>query len=269
MSSKLRTRFPFLFLVLSSPNLSFCLHAKFFASTSFCACYLHKYDNCSDNPEVLKILKKNKMFLSKTQSLLVFDSLPFEESQKTSFTTESKELMGKLDTFSKDSKIPSNCTKNIEKVLSMEKDFVTKTLAMTEVQPNTKLTSEEIAVIKKKMKEIRDAGIDVLEVLHLIDIEVLYDEKKEKKVSDAMSTAKDNIKELELLTNDAEDPAKKELTDLIKLLNEFLNMFTPEFKLKSRKGFEDLLELYVKWKKEVKHLNLQEQLESLRLMLIM
>ena len=206
--------------------------------------------DCSKT-ECVELIKETKTYYLKTQSLIQYENLPFQNDKKATFTKEANQIKEKYKAHLKDSSLSSNCTKKLKKALSLQEDFITKILAMTEVNPNTKLSPEEVRVVKDKMLEIRKADVDVLEVLHLIDIEILYDEKLEKRVSDTLSNAKDSLKELELLTESGEEADKSELKKMMKLFLEYLEIFIPQHKIDKMKEFDEILKLYLEAKQNL------------------
>ena len=217
--------------------------------------------------DVKKVLKDNKLFLKTLRNTLTFKTIPLEGSRKEEFKKKSNLSLNNLKQINNDGKLPKRIKRKIKKIIRMQEDLANKILILSVMKLNANLPVKDITDLKTRIYEIRSMDVDVNDVFYLIDIELKYQERVQKRKTNIISNSNENLNELELLLPRIKEKSQPELKELIKLFRIFINETNKASQVEDVIHLRNVLTLYEelqnKWNKELENKRILQKLLNL------
>ena len=149
----------------------------------------------------------------------------------------------------------------------MQEDLANKILILSVMKLNANLPVKDITDLKTRIYEIRSMDVDVNDVFYLIDIELKYQERIQKRKTNIISNSNENLNELELLLPRIKENTQPELKELIKLFRIFINETNKASQVEDVIHLRNVLTLYEelqnKWNKELENKRILQKLLNL------
>ena len=221
------------------------------------------------NKDAKTALKDNKLFLKDLRKTITFKTIPFVGPKQEEFKKKSSLNLKSLKQIVSDKKLPKGIKRWIKKIIRMQEDLVNKILIISEMKLNTNLQDKDISGLKTRISEIRSLDIDVNEVFYLVDVELKYQERVQKRKTNIISNSNENLNELELIIPRVKEKSQADLKELINLFRIFINETNKASQVEDVIHLRNVLtfyeELQNKWSKDNENKKLLQQLLSLYL----
>ncbi len=219
------------------------------------------------NEDAKTVLKDNKLFLKTLRNTITFKHIPLEAPKQEELKKNSNQNFNSLRQIISDKKLPKGIKRWIIKIIRMQEDLVNKILIISEMKLNSNLPEKDITNLKTRIFEIRSLDVDVNEVFYLVDVELKYQERIQKKKTDIISKSNENLNELELMIPKVKEKSQPELKELIRLFRIFINETNKASQVADVIHLRNVLtfyeELQNKWNKELENKKLLQQLLNL------
>ena len=219
------------------------------------------------NKDAKTVLKDNKLFLKTLRNSITFKHIPLEAPKQEELKNNSNQNLNSLKQIISDKKLQKGIKRWIKKIIRMQEDLINKILIISEMKLNANLPEKDVTNLKTKISEIRSLDVDVNEVFYLVDVELKYQERIQKRKTDIISKSNENLNELELMIPKVKEKSQSELKELIKLFRIFINETNKASQVADVIHLRNVLtfyeELQNKWNKELENKKLLQQLLNL------
>ena len=217
--------------------------------------------------EVNESLMENKKFLKKFRESLTYKTIPLEGPRKQDLRKDLSIPLNKMKKIVTDGKLSKKISAKFKKIIRMQEDFMNKILIISNLKLNANLPDKVVVNLKSRISEIRSLDIDINEVFYLIDVELKYQERIQKRKTDIISKSYENLNELELLTSSVTEEKQPNLKELTKLFRMFINETNKASQVEDTTHLRNILQFYEglqrKWNKTSENKLLLQKLLNL------
>ena len=217
--------------------------------------------------EVNESLMENKKFLKKFRESLTYKTIPLEGPRKQDLRKDLSIPLNKMKKIVTDGKLSKKISAKFKKIIRMQEDFMNKILIISNLKLNANLPDKVVVNLKSRISEIRSLDIDINEVFYLIDVELKYQERIQKRKTDIISKSYENLNELELLTSSVTEEKQPNLKELTKLFRMFINETNKASQVEDTTHLRNILQFYEglqrKWNKTPENKLLLQKLLNL------
>ena len=171
---------------------------------------------------IKKLLNSGKNFVKNLGRQLYFKSLPLNELIKSKIKVSSKKYLNSIASLQKEKNVSQKHKKKLQNLAKIIEDFVNQIILISEIKLSLKISEESKVEILEKVQLIREMEVDIESVLYLIDIDLIFKEKSQKKKTEIIVKINEKLQELEHLHDKVGANFQSMFKELIHSLNEFM-----------------------------------------------